>query len=456
MLKQFKEAQQKVEALRSEVQGLLEKESLTADESTLLDTKVTELETATQNFAAVKGRNDTLTKAAQMLKEVSNELPVNKVVREGGAAGEVRMGYNAAGQMIAEEDEIDNAQLQKIMQMTSEPSYIKSFRAYLAKGANTEDMYMKELEQAKFDARLGDDSLGGYLSPPVWMMSLLKKSPYPVSLSDMVGKTVLGASDSLTWPRLEYNGASDDSRGVKYTSSIRIQRAGEIDDPTKVGPLRWGATNIQTNWAKMEIPVPRQLLQDASINPLPIIQELMLEAYRLGSEDEMLNNTGVQGPQGMLTTTGETFGIPEFNVGNPLDAGKLMELYADLPPQYRNAAYLLMNDYSTFVKWCQLKNGDGNYIFGVVSALQSTLVQARQEQFLGRPIKFSPFMPEDGSGAKAAIWGDLSRIYRYVIRMGMTVEQQLQPRDEFAYTVVRYRDGGKVVEGYAGRVAKRS
>ncbi|RYG34925.1 phage major capsid protein [bacterium] len=394
--------------------------------------------------AALKDVGDFLTAPANGIQQ-----PVVKRTRTGVQAGEdiVEIMLNGARRTV---DHTNLGITEKAWDRMREDDYGTAFRMYLRKGDNLGRTHRDVLEEVKAYSE-GIDEDGGYFVPPTMLNEIVKRDARTPSLLNDV-RTVPTNSDSLKMPKIVY-GAND---GDVYSNPMRKKRTGETDPPAGENQAKLGTITIPVFEGTVEVPITRTLLEDSGFDIQNWVEEMFRESFALDTENELLFGDGITQPRGMLMDTGTANGIPEFNLGNPVTADNLIKFNYSLPVQYRGGAKFYCEDQSVFATWATIKDGSGAYIFGVQSTTDGGLARPRGETFLGKPIGFSPFMPQSGGGNKVALYGDLRRAYYYALRLGITMRMQDLPRDPFVYSVFRYRDGGQLVMPRAARVGVQS
>lgn len=311
----------------------------------------------------------------------------------------------------------------------------------------------REPEKADLKAiEVGLDTQGGYLVPPQWFGDIIGPDPAEISLLDIV-TTVPTISDLAQWPVNKYSSANANDI---YTNAFRKVRTGEAAAPEDAGNLQLGLAEIPVHEGRIEVAMTRSMMEDRANIENYVVSELR-SSFRLGTEDEIANGNGVKKPHGILANpAGNTDEPPTQNLGHPVTADGLLDLFYGTPRQYRASSQLVCNDTDVYRTWAKLKDSDGNYIFGLRQNTDGGLATPRGETFLGKPIRFCPFYPNSGSAANVASFGDHRRAYYYALRVGMTIEFQNLPRESYVYAVLRFRDGGDVVQPRAILVGVQS
>jgi len=118
-------------------------------------------------------------------------------------------------------------------------------------------------------------------------------------------------------------------------------------------------------------------------------------ARRFGRPEEnaCINGSGEGEPYGLLN--GAQTGVTASSAAS-LTYDEVISLYFSLKPEYRRNAAWLMNDV-TGLALRKLKDMNGNNLW-----------RESDDTILGKPVVFSPYMPDAGSGSKPVAIGDLS------------------------------------------------
>lgn len=395
--------------------------------------------------AEVRGASDYMTKAGPGLPGKSTEFK-----REGKSGGtdlvEVRMNGKS---VRVDHDGFEVSEKQ--FRAMQEDAYIRAYRQFLRRGVNNLDAdSLKVLSEVKA-YQVGDDSLGGFLVPPQMLAEIVSRDIHGSDLLSQV-RTVPVTRDGFTVPKYGYAVGDGDI----YNNSLRIQRVGETQAPVTVVDQKLGLIEVKMHSGSMEVPMTREFATDAAIDPMAWVAEMMKDSFDLDTVNELTNGDGLKQPEGFLTNSGATNGIPEINIGNPVTGDGLIDAFYGLPRQYRQNARWMLNDTNTYRTWAKLKDTSGAYIGGTIDRNLTGLGAERSEVILGKLLTENPFMPDPGAASKVAVIGDFARTYYYGLRLAMMLEIQMLPRDAFAYAVFRFRNGGRVIQPRASRVLKQS
>lgn len=134
-------------------------------------------------------------------------------------------------------------------------------------------------------------------------------------------------------------------------------------------------------------------------------------ARRFGREEEnaFINGDGMDAPTGILhPTEGAEVGVTAAG-NDAITYDEVIKLYFSLDMHYRKNAVWVIND-ETALYLRTLKDTNGNYLWNHAD-----------NTILGKPVFYSPYMPDIESGEKAIAFGDFS--YFWVIeRQPLTVK----------------------------------
>jgi len=287
-------------------------------------------------------------------------------------------------------------------------------RAFMGGGFTREELAAAGAPEEAW-AHLGSvDHLGGFLVPDDFMSELIR---------DLAGFTVMRnmarvrmtSSDAAVFMTVAGSGNRQYSSGV--TGSFRNQGwvQGGNNIPTQNQP-RFGRERVPVyTWSPDVIELTMELLEDSAVNLDAEVRALLAETRGMDEDSAFLLGTGVGMPMGIVT---------EADAGNIVTVGSgaataqtytgLVNLWAELPAQYRMRAKWLMNSV-TLAAIALLEDTVGNPIFPT-NEIPTML--------FGKEIMVSEFMP-DGSGAgttgnHAIIYGDFAN-YGIADRMDMRI-----------------------------------
>jgi HK97 family phage major capsid protein len=341
---------------------------------------------------------------------------------------------------------------------TEAKGYGPAFEAYLRFGVQ----HVREALPRDYKTLTeGTDTAGGFLVPPDFQTEVIRKM---AALAVMRGlcKVVTTSRDVMTWPRVKYSTATDDSTGNIYTSPVRMTWTGESPASStthRVTDPVLGQINIPVNTAMASLPLSNNLMEDAAADVTGLASDLMAEAFGLGEDYTFLLGSGISQPYGLITNVDGTDQIASSISGATTSPfytfGGLLNLEAAFPAQYERGAVWLGNK-ATFNFLRQVTTASPT--IPVWNGIMNGALDAMPATLLNYPIYKSEFMPAStGSGNFPLVLGDFSG-YLIVDRVGMSVQRLSELYAETNVTVLlaRHRVGGQVVEPYKFRAAKIS
>lgn len=294
----------------------------------------------------------------------------------------------------------------------------------------------------------GIDTDGGYFIPPQVLAEVIGPDPYPSGLLDSV-RTLPAGSGQVMIPKNNYSGSDI------YNSPYRKSRTSGVSGPTSQDALSLGMVECPIHESSIRVDVPRAMAEDSAQDIRSYAIEMMRDSYRLGTEYELALGTGVGQPEGILTNSGATGKVAEFNVGATPDLDKWVKLYREVPPMYRVNGILVMAD-AAYQDLESTEDTNGSFPFAVLNLTTSAGTNAPTERFRGKPIRYCPFYSDYGAGNKVGTWGDHARAYYYALRIGASLGVEDLATSSFLKLVMRIRDGGILALPGALRVAKAS
>jgi HK97 family phage major capsid protein len=300
----------------------------------------------------------------------------------------------------------------------------KTFESFIRRGPES-------LEPSERRALVvGDDSKGGYLAPPEFIVEVLRNVVQfsPVRQAARVGQTTAG---NVLIP--------------KRTGTLTASWLGEIETQSGVEPT-YGLLDIPVSGARCHVDCSNSLLDDAAVD---MGAEL---AFDLGEEfgrlegAAFLNGDGVKKPLGIMSDTNVAY--TPSGASTALTADGFIDTFYALAPFYRSRATWMLNG-TSLANIRKAKTGDGQYIwmpgFG-----------AQPETILGRPVVEAVDMPDVAANAYPVLFGDFQQGYRIYDRLQLSIL-----RDPYSIATTgqtrfhaRRRVGGGVAKAEAFRKMK--
>ena len=327
----------------------------------------------------------------------------------------------------------------------------------------------------------GTDTSGGFWLPPDYRPDLIKRTATMSSVRQNASVFTTG-SDHITFPQVQYTGASsDDALATLFTSGTRFSWRGSngstSDYSESTNPIA-GQINIPVHLATAAIIVTREQLEDNSFDLLGYIAMLGAEAFGLGEESAFTNGSGAGQPQGFMShpakaiaatttsavngvtytgtyiPTGTTTGLPTWTSTAGSGYG-ITGLEADLPPQYETGAKWYANK-KAYAAIRQINAGTSTLPQWALGDAYPNYANNMQASLLGYAIQKNQFMPAVGTDGNYPIaLGDLKGYY-IVDRVGLSVEvfREVYGLRDQVVIYMRKRTGGQLVKYWSMRFLK--
>lgn len=280
---------------------------------------------------------------------------------------------------------------------------------------------------------VGDDTRGGYLAPPEFVIEVLKNIVQfsPVRQAARVGQTATGA---VLIP--------------KRTGRLTAKWVGETETRTGTEPS-YGQVKIEINEAACFVDVSNQMLEDAAIDFASELAADFAEEFGRLEGASFVNGDNIKQPSGFMADPNVPFTVSGSAADITAD-GLIDGLYS-LAPFYRGRSSWMMNG-TTLAKVRKLKDTTGQYLW------QPSLAAGQPETLLGRPVVEAVDMPDIAAGAFPIVIGDFQQGYRIYDRLLLSVM-----RDPYSIATTgqtrfhaRRRVGGGIAKAEAIRKIKCS
>lgn len=312
----------------------------------------------------------------------------------------------------------------------------------------------------------GQDTAGGFWVPPDNRSNLISKIATTTSMRANANVITTG-SDIVTFPKVTYTTDDKYTSGVRFSWNASSPQTADQDESTN--PVA-GVLKIPVHLATASIIVQREQLEDNGFDLLGFINQKMVEAFGLGSEDAYINGDGTGKPQGLAThptftlahgTSGTVAGetITGGYVVSGLSAGLtwngisfdeptkgLLGIEAALPPQYEANAKWFGNK-AQYATIRNLTDSQRRPLWQQTDGAFQSWVKGYPATLLGYPIAKSEFFPALGADSIGPYFGDMNAYY-IVDRVAMSVEvfrETLARRDQ-VLVYARMRTGGQLVD----------
>jgi HK97 family phage major capsid protein len=341
----------------------------------------------------------------------------------------------------------------------------REFEAKLGRAANplggtgTEEEQLKEkrkLERKAFNTMLrkgreglGDDerkvlvisndTTGGYLAPPEWILDIIKAVVLFSPMRDIVTVRNLGTSE-LKQP--------------KRTGTASASRVSEIGTRAETTNPAYGLVTIQAPEMYAKVPISQQNLEDSAFDLEAQLTEEFSEQFAVLEGNEVINGNGVGQCLGILDANAAGPGTPlaytpsgsAATIAGPSGSqgDGLIAMLHSLKTAYAARARWIMNRQSVG-KIRGLKDTQGRYLW------EPSLIPGSPAMILGLPYTEAPDMPSEGANTFPIALGDWKRGYTIAQRLEMIMLRDPFTAADQGQIVFRARRrmGGQVVLGEA-------
>jgi len=249
---------------------------------------------------------------------------------------------------------------------------------------------------------------------------------------------------------------------VRQTRSDRIRRRSLTEVTVGWGKLETGtAITESTMTPGQEFQYVEDLygltkigedeLMDTDVALESIITDSFSRAIAEAEDTAFVVGTGhaYKQPEGILNSS-----VTTVNAGQAgaIKADDILKLIYEVPAQYRQNGVLIVNS-KTELALRLLTDTNGQYLW------QPSLQAGRPNSFAGYPVynqEDIPNIPDVGTAADVAIFGDIRSGYRIIDRLGMTVQRlvELYAASGLVGFKVHYRVGGGVIRPDALRILR--
>lgn len=382
---------------------------------------------------------------------------------------------NAAGEMYAVDGQFKSAGQKKLDALKS-GAYKDAFSDYIRSEGLKRSMKgdaMKILNE-------GTDTSGGFWLPPDFRPDLVKRMATMTSVRQNASVFVTG-TDHITFPSVQYTGASDDSLATLYTSGTRFSwrtSAGSTSDYSEATNPIAGQINIPVHLATAAIILTREQLEDNSFDILGYITQIGAEAFALGEESAFTTGTGAGQPQGFTshpavsiaaTTTGTSGGVTYTGMYIPSGTTTGLMTWsstsgaaygitgqeASLPPQYEDGSKWYATK-STYAAIRQINAGTSTLPQWALGDAYPNYANGMNASLLGYSIQKNQFMQSAGTNGYYPLFlGDMKGYY-IVDRVGLSVEvfREVYGLRDQVVVYMRKRTGGQLVHYWKLRALK--
>lgn len=232
--------------------------------------------------------------------------------------------------------------------------------------------------------------------------------------------------------------------GARKKSNAGAQWVGErttgSDLDTDTG--KYVQLRIQTHELEAKPKVSAQAQEDLVIDIVADLREDLREEFSIAENTAFISGDGVDKPEGIFTN--DDIGSVTNGSATALDADKIIELRYSIKDGYINNAAFMLNRL-TVAEVRKLKATDDNYLW------QPGLAELSPATILGAPYAMAadlvaPSAGSYSSGDKPILYGDFSRGYYIVDKIGMQMLVDPYSSKPFTEYYTRKRTGGQVVQ----------
>jgi HK97 family phage major capsid protein len=275
---------------------------------------------------------------------------------------------------------------------------------------------------------LGNDTAGGYLAPPEYVMEMIKD----VVEWSPIRQLARIRTTSRTEVQIPKRTGVASASWVEETGT-----RSETDNPS------FGMEQLRSHEMYAMTKVSKQELEDSVFNIESFLREEFAEQFGVLEGTGFVSGNGAGQPQGLMSNA--NVGAVNNGHATVLSADALIALYYELKEAYLNNSQWLMNR-STLKTIRQLKDGNGNYLWAV-----GIRREAEPPTILDRPYRTAPDMPAISSGTYPIMFGDFRRGYLILDRIVM--ETMADPITSKATGMIEFsarkRVGGQVIQAEA-------
>lgn len=287
--------------------------------------------------------------------------------------------------------------------------------------------------------------LGGFLVPDEFRAEVLR---------DLAGFTVMRricrventGSSALVFPSIASATSDADVRSSGFAGSWRAE--GYLTGgtaPTVQNQPTFGQSRVPVHlWAPDAVEITNELVNDSGADVEGILAEVIAETKGVDEDVAFISGSGVSRPTGLMTTlSGLAASAVNSGHASQLTYDGLIDLFTNLPAQYRVNARFLMNSL-TYGAVLKLKDGNGQPLFPINSL---------PNQLWAKGIEFSELMDDVTANLYPIAFGDF-RYYLIADRQDMRIQRLVERYAPNVGILVTARSGGQTLRPAAFRTQK--
>lgn len=243
-------------------------------------------------------------------------------------------------------------------------------------------------------------------------------------------------------------------RDIRQTGAAWV---GELAQFPTATTAQIGQEDISIHKMVTKVPVPMDLLDDASVNVAAIVMEESERDFRLTEATAGIKGDGSQKPKGILayaesadvdTYERGTIGRFESSVSGDFAADDLIKMQNTVKEVYQNGAVWMMKR-ATFADVITKKDQDDNYLINPL-----LLREGADKLLLGKPIFFADDLDAVAASAESMIYGNFRVGYTLVDRVGFQLIRDNLTDDANIVFKMFKRVGGAVTNFESLKVLK--
>lgn len=292
------------------------------------------------------------------------------------------------------------------------------------------------------DLSVGNDANGGYLVLPQFG-GIIQTKVYESSPLRQLANVVQISTDS-------YELVADyDETGASWV--------GEIESRSTTTTPAFGKLIIPANEMSISVQATQKILDDAVTNVETWLAGKVADKAARKEATAFISGTGINQPKGILTyTAGTTITssqVEQVNTGSnsAFTYAGLSDLQNALKEPYQANAVFLMKR-ATFGSVMKIVDGQSRPIFNLMFDKNTGIAS----NIMGKPVYFADDMDTLAQNGLCAAYGDFSRAYTIVDRIGLRTLKDPYTNKPYVVFYTTKRVGGAVVNFEAFKIQKVS
>lgn len=274
--------------------------------------------------------------------------------------------------------------------------YERAFEAYCRTGQKNSDLISRAQSE-------GTGSAGGFLVPDEWRDKIVEKLKNFGGLMNAADKLNTSDGRPLSW--LTNDEVLDTNAEITAESALWSTGADLAFGTRTLGAYKYttvGASNLP-------LKVSYELLQDTAFDLRSFISKKFAERIARKLAKDLVNGTGINEPQGIISTQGGISSGTARAAAAPTYA-ELLAVVHGLDPEYRDGASWLMNDATLALVRGVLDGSNRPLLWNQSDDLSGSL---KGMTLLGYPVVIDQAMPTstDASTNKSIVFGNLKDAY---------------------------------------------